>query len=110
MEAGESEYSGLLKTRKLLILRGAKNAEYAEIAANWNESGTRGLGQRSQFLVREKGMSARFLAARRFAIISGLPTNQGLARITFRRRNFRYTGSQSDRPSHPCYPSLRNAK
>jgi hypothetical protein len=30
-----------LKTRKLLILREAKNAEHREIAPNWNVSGTR---------------------------------------------------------------------
>jgi hypothetical protein len=38
---GESEYSRLLKTRKLLISRPAKNAQYHEIAPNWNVSGTR---------------------------------------------------------------------
>jgi len=38
---GESEYSGLLKTRKLLIFPPAKNAQYHEIAPNWNVSGTR---------------------------------------------------------------------
>ncbi len=41
MEAGESEYSGLLKTRKLLIFRHAKNALASGIAPNWNVSGTR---------------------------------------------------------------------
>ena len=41
VEAGESEYSAALKTRKLLIFRHAKNAEYRKIAANWNVSGTR---------------------------------------------------------------------
>jgi hypothetical protein len=41
MEAGESEYSGLLKTLNLLIFREAKNAEHGRIAANWNVSGTR---------------------------------------------------------------------
>jgi len=41
VEAGELEYSGLLKTRKLLIFRPAKNAQYREIAPNWNVSGTR---------------------------------------------------------------------
>jgi hypothetical protein len=35
------EYSGVLKTRKLLILRDAKNAEDGEIAPIWNVSGTR---------------------------------------------------------------------
>ncbi|SRR6266851_818939 len=40
-EAGESEYSGSLKTRKLLIFRPAKNAEHGKIAPNWNASGTR---------------------------------------------------------------------
>ena len=38
---GESEYSGLLKTRNLLIFREAKNAENGKIAPNWNVSGTR---------------------------------------------------------------------
>ena len=37
----ESEYSGLLKTRSLLIFRDAKNAENCQIAPNWNVSGTR---------------------------------------------------------------------
>ena len=37
----ESEYSCLLKTRKLLIFRNAKNAEHGEIAPSWNVSGTR---------------------------------------------------------------------
>jgi len=41
VEAGESEYSGVLKTRKLLTFRDAKNAEPGEIAPNWNVSGTR---------------------------------------------------------------------
>jgi hypothetical protein len=41
VEAGESEYSGLLKTRNLLIFRDAKNAENCQIAPNWNVSGTR---------------------------------------------------------------------
>jgi hypothetical protein len=35
------EYSRVLKTRKLLILLDAKNAEDGEIAPNWNVSGTR---------------------------------------------------------------------
>ena len=34
VEAGESEYSGVLKTRKLLIFRDAKNAENGKIAPN----------------------------------------------------------------------------
>jgi hypothetical protein len=38
---GESEYSGVLKTRRSLIFRHAKNAEHGKIAANWNVSGTR---------------------------------------------------------------------
>jgi len=37
---GESEYSVVLKTRKLLIFRDAKNAEHGKIALNWNVSGT----------------------------------------------------------------------
>jgi hypothetical protein len=41
VEAGESEYSGLLKTRNLLIFRDAQNAENDKIAPNWNVSGTR---------------------------------------------------------------------
>jgi len=35
------EYSGVLKTRKLLKNREAENAVAAEIAPNWNVSGTR---------------------------------------------------------------------
>jgi hypothetical protein len=38
---GESEYSAVLKTRKLLTFRDAGNAEDGKIAANWNVSGTR---------------------------------------------------------------------
>jgi hypothetical protein len=41
VEAGESEYSRVLKTRKLLIFRDAQNAVASEIAPNWNVSGTR---------------------------------------------------------------------
>ena len=37
---GESEYSRVLKTGKLLKLRGAQNAKDAGIARNWNVSGT----------------------------------------------------------------------
>src|SRR5712692_6145062 len=37
----ESEYSGVLKTRNLLIFRDAKNAKNGKIALNWNVSGTR---------------------------------------------------------------------
>jgi hypothetical protein len=47
VEAGESEYSWVLKTRKLLIFRDAKNAENGKIAANWNVSGTRLAKKRS---------------------------------------------------------------
>lgn len=36
IEAEDSEHPGLLKTRNLLILRSAKNAQYDKIAANWN--------------------------------------------------------------------------
>jgi hypothetical protein len=42
VEAGESEYVGVLKTHNLLIFRDAKNAEHGKIAPNWNVSGTRG--------------------------------------------------------------------
>ena len=38
---GESEYSDVLKTRKLLIFRHARNALASGIAPNWNVSGTR---------------------------------------------------------------------
>jgi len=55
------EYSSLLKTDNLLIFRGARNATKSGIALNWNVSGTRGLGQRSQFPAREKGIRERFL-------------------------------------------------
>ena len=41
VEAGESEYSAILKTGNLLIFRDAQNAENSKIAANWNVSGTR---------------------------------------------------------------------
>jgi hypothetical protein len=49
MEAGGSEYSGLLKTRNLLIFRDAKNAENVKIAPNWNVSGTRDFQPTGQF-------------------------------------------------------------
>ena len=38
---GESEYSGLLKTRGLLKNRRAQKSKNAELALNWNVSGTR---------------------------------------------------------------------
>jgi len=41
VEAEASEYSGVLKTRKLLIFRDAKNAANGKIAPNWIVSGTR---------------------------------------------------------------------
>ena len=41
MEAEESEYSAVLKTRNLLIFRDAQNVENGKIAPNWNVSGTR---------------------------------------------------------------------
>ena len=48
------EYSGVLKTRKLLISRDAKNVEHGKIAPNWNVSGTRTFSllheQRSQLI------------------------------------------------------------
>jgi hypothetical protein len=40
VEAGESEYSGVLKTRKLLKYRAAQKSKNAEIALNWNVFGT----------------------------------------------------------------------
>jgi hypothetical protein len=48
---GESEYSGLLKIRKLLIFRAAKNAENGKIAPSWNVSGTR---DSNLFILRKK--------------------------------------------------------
>jgi hypothetical protein len=47
---GESEYSVVLKTRKLLIFREAKNAENGEITANWNVSGTRAFHPLANFV------------------------------------------------------------
>jgi len=41
VEAGGSEYSGVLKTRKLLKNREAQNARESENAPSWNVSGTR---------------------------------------------------------------------
>lgn len=41
VEAGESEYSAVFKTRNLLIFRVAQNAENCKITPNWNVSGTR---------------------------------------------------------------------
>ncbi len=46
---GESEYSGALKTRKLLVFRDAKNAEHGRIGPNWNVSGTRDFHFSCQF-------------------------------------------------------------
>ena len=46
---GESEYSGALKPRKLLVFRDAKNAERGRIGANWNVSGTRDFHFSCQF-------------------------------------------------------------
>jgi hypothetical protein len=53
-----------LKTRNLLILRDVKNARIAEIAPNWNVSGTRVFGYQAKF---------RF-AALLFVVAEGLPT------------------------------------
>ena len=64
VEAGESEYSGALKTRNLLILGDAKNARIAEIAPNWNVSGTRVFAYQAKF---------RF-AALLFVVAEGWPT------------------------------------
>lgn len=47
VEAGGVGIFGALKTRKLLILRPAKNAVYGKIAPNWNVSGTRLAKKRS---------------------------------------------------------------
>jgi hypothetical protein len=41
VEAGESEYSGLLKIRKLQKNRPAQIAQYCKTGTNWNVSGTR---------------------------------------------------------------------
>jgi len=41
VEAGELEYSGVLKMRNLLKNRQAQKSKSAEIAPNWNVSGTR---------------------------------------------------------------------
>jgi hypothetical protein len=46
VEAGESEYFGLLKTRNLLIFRNAQNARNGKFAFNWNVTGTRFFGER----------------------------------------------------------------
>jgi hypothetical protein len=46
---GESESSCVLKTRKLLIFRNAKNARSGKIALNWNVSGTRIFQSAGQF-------------------------------------------------------------
>ena len=43
VEAGGVGIFRSLKTRKLLILRPAKNGQYYKIAPNWNVSGTRDL-------------------------------------------------------------------
>ena len=76
----------VLKTRKLLILRDARNAENGKIAANWNVSGTRAFQPARQF--REKDLPspatassfqvpfARCLPPNPFLIVSGLPTNR----------------------------------
>jgi len=40
VEVGESEQIVVLKTRNLLIFRGAQNAKNSKNAANWNVSGT----------------------------------------------------------------------
>ena len=65
VEAGESEYSGALKTRNLLILGDAKNARIAEIAPNWNVSGREFFGYQAKFRS----------AALQFVVAEGLPTS-----------------------------------
>jgi hypothetical protein len=47
VDAGESDYSRVLKTGNLLISRGAKNTKNGKIAPNWNVSGTRLAKKRS---------------------------------------------------------------
>jgi len=54
VKPGESEYSAVLKIRKLLIFRDAKNAEHGKIALNWNVSGTQTFHHARQF--REEGL------------------------------------------------------
>ena len=49
VEAGESEHFGPLKTRKLLKNRRAQKSKSAEIAFNWNVSGTRDFHRARQF-------------------------------------------------------------
>src|SRR6476646_6082851 len=61
---GESECSGLLKTRKLQENRPAKNARYCKIAPNWPVSGTR-----DSHLLSE-------IQLRRFTLISESPTTR----------------------------------
>jgi hypothetical protein len=62
VEAGESEYFRLLKTRNLLIFRNAQNARNGKFASNWNVSGTRFFGERWD--LRELDFAAASLGAR----------------------------------------------
>src|SRR5262249_31810221 len=59
MEAGGSECTGVLKTRKLLFFRNAQYAENGKIALNWNVSGTRGFLHRGAVFLSNKRNRAR---------------------------------------------------
>jgi hypothetical protein len=67
VEAGGAEYSGPLKTRKLLIFRPAKNARYHEIAPNWNVSGTRTFQPASEFREEDSSSPATAPSFRKLA-------------------------------------------
>jgi hypothetical protein len=70
-----AEYSVVLKIRKLLIFRDAKNVKNDEIAANWNVSATRTFQPARQFREGRSPSSATALSFQ-LTLACRLPTPQ----------------------------------
>jgi len=83
VEAGESEYSGVLKTRKLLIFRNAKNAENCQIASSWNVSGTWDFQPANEFLEEDR-YSPATASSFQLTLARCLPTCQNAFLDNFR--------------------------
>ena len=79
VEEGESEYLGVLKTRKLLFFRDGQNAENGKIAVNWNVSGTRGIRLSERFSVEELISRASRLHSQVIIIQQSLHSSQNPA-------------------------------
>jgi hypothetical protein len=85
LEAGESEYSGVLKTRNLSIFRDAESAENCKIAPNWNVFGTRAFQAARQF--REEDLPSLATASSFQVTLSPLASE--LPRTPFRASRFK---------------------